>query len=122
MSTVIVCGGRTFRDSKKVNDVLRALWIEQRAAGATLTIVAGGATGADQLARDWARGCAKEGVAFIEVAADWAQHGDAAGPIRNQLMLDRHQPDLVIAFPGGTGTADMVRRAKKARVPVREVP
>ena len=27
------------------------------------------------------------------------------------------KPDLVVAFPGGRGTADMVRRARKAGVP-----
>jgi hypothetical protein len=28
------------------------------------------------------------------------------------------KPDLVIAFPGGRGTADMVKQAKAAGVPV----
>ena len=37
-----------------------------------------------------------------------------------RLMLDTGI-DLVIAFPGGTGTADMVRRARKAGVEVREI-
>lgn len=36
-------------------------------------------------------------------------------------MLDEGKPDLVVVFPGGTGTADMVRRAKKAGVEVIEV-
>lgn len=121
MSTVIVCGGREYRDWKTARGTLSALWLELQRAGATLTVVTGGAPGADRLARDWARDHRNDGVRFVEVAADWVKHGDAAGPIRNQLMLDRHQPDLVIAFPGGKGTADMVRRAKKARVPVREV-
>lgn len=48
-----------------------------------------------------------------------ATNGKAAGPIRNQRMLDEGKPDLVVAFPGGRGTADMVRRAKAAGVPVR---
>lgn len=29
--------------------------------------------------------------------------------------------DLVVAFPGGRGTADMVRQARARGVPVREV-
>jgi len=53
--------------------------------------------------------------------ANWRTHGKAAGPIRNQQMLDEGRPHLVVAFPGGTGTADMVRRAKAAGVPVMEV-
>ena len=40
---------------------------------------------------------------------------------RNQEMIDEGQPGFVIAFPGGRGTADMKRRAKKAGLPVREV-
>jgi hypothetical protein len=40
--------------------------------------------------------------------------GPAAGPIRNQRMLD-WGPDLVVAFAGGKGTADMVRRARCRR-------
>jgi hypothetical protein len=42
---------------------------------------------------------------------DWKTHGKAGGPIRNQMMLDDYKPQVVIAFPGGSGTADMVRRA-----------
>lgn len=37
-------------------------------------------------------------------------------------MLDEGQPDCVIAFPGGEGTADMVNRATKAGVPVHKIP
>ena len=43
------------------------------------------------------------------------------GHIRNQQMIDEGKPDLVVAFKGGTGTADMVRRAKKHNIKVIEV-
>jgi hypothetical protein len=33
-------------------------------------------------------------------------------------MLEDFRPDLVVAFPGGRGTADMVRRADGAEVPI----
>lgn len=52
--------------------------------------------------------------------ADWERNGRAAGPIRNRQMLDG-KPDLVIAFPGGKGTADMVAEAKRRGIAVREV-
>jgi hypothetical protein len=42
------------------------------------------------------------------------------GPLRNQEMLDA-APDLVVAFPGGRRTADMVRRAKRVNVKVIEI-
>ena len=44
-----------------------------------------------------------------------------AGHIRNQQMIDEGKPDLVVAFPGGAGTADMIRRAKKHNLKVIEV-
>ena len=52
--------------------------------------------------------------------AQWGKFGDAAGPIRNAKMLEE-ELDLVVAFPGGAGTADMVRRSKKAGFKVMEV-
>jgi hypothetical protein len=56
----------------------------------------------------------------VAVMADWSI-GRKAGPIRNQRMLDEHAPDLVVAFPGGRGTADMVRRARKSGVEVAKI-
>lgn len=53
--------------------------------------------------------------------ADWKTHGLNAGPIRNKQMLDEGKPDLVLAFPGGRGTANMVTQARKAGVRVVDV-
>jgi predicted Rossmann-fold nucleotide-binding protein len=36
-------------------------------------------------------------------------------------MLTKGKPDIVIAFPGGSGTADMICQARKAGVPVEEI-
>ena len=51
--------------------------------------------------------------------ADWSTHGRAAGPIRNQQMVDRGA-DICLAFPTSSsiGTWDCVRRAKAAGIPV----
>ena len=48
----------------------------------------------------------------------WDELGKKAGPLRNQRMLDDGKPDMVVAFPGGGGTKDMVRRAAKAGVAI----
>jgi hypothetical protein len=53
--------------------------------------------------------------------ADWATHGKRAGPIRNIKMLDEEKPRVVIAFPGGAGTANMMKIGREAGVPVVEV-
>jgi hypothetical protein len=63
----------------------------------------------------------EHGLSQERFPADWDTHGRAAGPIRNQRMLDVGKPDFVIAFPGGHGTANMVRKAKAAGVQVLEV-
>ena len=48
----------------------------------------------------------------------YGQYDARAGHRRNQSMLDEAAPDYAIAFPGGTGTADMVRRIIAARLPL----
>ena len=111
---VLVCGGREFNDYGKVSDTLCAIHQETGIS----CVIHGGARGADHLASEWAKiYCVGERVEF----ADWDQHGKAAGPIRNQRMLDVYLPNLVVAFPGGRGTDDMVRRAEKAGVKVMRV-
>jgi hypothetical protein len=110
---ILVCGSREYDDWGKV------LWaLEPFDAPGHTTIIQGGAKGADFLARVWAKW---KGVDWVEFPADWKKHGKAAGGIRNQQMLDEGKPDLVVAFPGGVGTADMVRRAKQAGVEVVQI-
>lgn len=82
-------------------------------------IINGAARGADSASTDWA---VTNYAKFKEYEADWNRHKKAAGAIRNQLMLDSERPiDLVVAFPGNKGTADMVRRARKEGIEVYEV-
>jgi hypothetical protein len=118
---ILVCGGRDFDDWTLLNVTLsefQTQFNKQPGYNPTNTvIIEGGAIGADFLARCWAKSW---GLNFEEYKADWKKHGNAAGPIRNQQMLDTGI-DLVIAFPGGVGTADMIRRAKKAGVKVIEI-
>jgi hypothetical protein len=80
-------------------------------------IIHGGAKGADLFAGKWAT---MNGIKETAVPADWNKHGRAAGPIRNQLMLEM-KPDGVVAFPGGRGTADMANRAEKSGIKVMRV-
>ena len=44
-----------------------------------------------------------------------------AGHFRNQQMIDEGKPDAAIIFPGGSGTADMANRIKKAGIPHWEI-
>jgi hypothetical protein len=118
---VLVCGGRDYRDVDAVFNRLDALAevnAENPLGAVDLTIIHGGATGADMIADDWA---VANWARIVEFKANWKKHDKSAGPIRNTLMLDEGRPDLVLAFPGGDGTADMVRKARKAGVPVQEI-
>lgn len=110
---VLVCGGRKYSDYFRVCQVLGSFHESRGIA----CIIQGGALGADALAKRWAR---FHEVALEEYAADWERFGRAAGPERNTRMLHFGRPDLVIAFPGGAGTADMVRQARAAGVRVVE--
>lgn len=108
---VLVCGGRHYSNHAAVEHALTVLHARR---GITL-LIEGGATGADRLAREWAK---KRGVPFETEEADWTKYGDAAGPIRNALMLSKWKPDGVVAFPGDRGTRDMIRKAEAAGLKV----
>jgi UDP-N-acetylmuramoylalanine-D-glutamate ligase len=108
---VLVCGGRDYSDIRKVFATLGEL------SGMEF-LMFGCASGADAIAHQWGE---RMRMDYRKFFAKWTEQGKGAGPIRNQRMLDEGKPDLVVAFPGGSGTADMVRRAKAAGVRVIEV-
>ena len=110
---LLVCGGRTYQDQARVFAELDAI----HAVTPIALVIEGGAQGADSLGFKWA---AKRGVPVKTVAALWSQEGRAAGARRNERMLAL-APDLVVAFPGGSGTAHMVRIARAVGVEVREI-
>ena len=120
MITILVCGGRGYKDKEKA---FRALYSVSEVGcmhgePRGFTIVTGGATGADALAGEWA---ALNNATLKVYPPNWNLHGRAAGPIRNQEMIDKERIDFVIAFPGGKGTLDMVTRAKNKNIKVIEI-
>ena len=109
-----VTGGRGYSNRVRVYDALRAF---DKNARVVPQLVYGVAHGADTLAADYA---GMRNWRLDPFPADWEQHGKAAGPIRNQAMVDSGL-DVLLAFPGGRGTEDMVTRAKRAGVLVLRV-
>ena len=109
---ILVCGGRDYSDREKLTAVLKEYICDD------LTIIQGGARGADELALKWAEAF---GVARITFPAHWEKYGKRARYIRNVEMLNEGDPDLVIAFPGGKGTQMMITLAEAANVKVRKV-
>ncbi len=109
---VLVCGSRNWTNRD-------AIWRELEKLPEGTIIVHGGARGADRIAGNVAK------LLNFEVRvypADWLTNGKAAGPIRNQEMLDKEHPDkdgvpvsLGLAFSEDLenprrGTSDMCRR------------
>jgi len=110
---VLVCGGRNYDDRAAIYDALDWLHLRHRFT----VLIAGGARGADSIAADWAN---LRGISTQIYMAEWERLGRKAGPIRNQRMVKEGNPDLVVAFPGGKGTAGMIALARTAGVKVME--
>lgn len=106
-----VTGGRTYDEEKVVFDALDEVDPDFIIVGNT----AEKAQGADLLCIRWA---ITRRMPYAAVSPYWDVFGLGAGPIRNGWML-LLKPDLVVAFPGGNGTADMLRKAFRAGITVR---
>lgn len=111
MRTVLVCGGRCYNDRLFVYNTLNDIHKNEPIG----ILIQGGANGADLLASDWAN---QEEIDCIRVPAKWSKEGRGAGPRRNERMLKKYDPDLVVAFPGGKGTKNMIRLAEENNTPV----
>ena len=124
---VVVTGGRKYRDRKRVyQDLDDADQYEP-----IDVIIEGEADGLDKIAKQWA---IDRGVPYHEFAAAWDDidrpgavikrtrngrlYDAAAGAIRNQKMIDIGEPDVCCAWPGRSGTEDMMKRCKAAGLPV----
>lgn len=134
MSTIIVCGGRSYglvpagvgvetyatwegqaeRERARLEQILDAAVERLRLRH----LACGDATGAHAHAAAWAE---RRGVPFKVYPADWQTHGKGAGPLRNRRMLEQELPSAVIAFPGSRGTRNMCDIAERAGVRVIKV-
>lgn len=125
---ILVCGGRDYGNTKeeffeiceKLNDLcLDKGWILQPDEYGNwmpnVFVISGKADGVDAVANNWA---IVNWCGYMEFPADWDKYGKAAGPIRNKQMLDEGMPHFVVAFKGGKGTANMIKQAKEAGIPV----
>lgn len=122
---ILVCGGRDFQDYRLLEHTLGGIHSDQE-----ITHIVTGAQrsegsrdwkyhGADWMAIEWAL---EREINFSGIPAKWGKYGKSAGPRRNREMLKMFQDiQLVVAFRGGKGTADMVAAARQAGIPVKEI-
>lgn len=110
---LLVTGGRSYDRL----DVVVVRLNQLHAAVPITELIHGDATGADAFAKAWAESlgitCHPEPVP----PEQWQRLGGRAGNARNSLMLRKWKPDVVVAFPGGTGTLDMVKKARAEKIP-----
>ena len=110
---ILVCGTREWSNFDKIKTILK-----NYTPDSTL-IIHGGCKGADSIAGYLAN---QLGFEVLIYKADWAKYGKAAGPKRNQQMLDEGKPTKVIAFhpdiENSKGTKDMITRTKKVNLPI----
>jgi len=126
---ILVCGGRDFGNYKKYPQ-LSTEWKRKKSESAfiwreltrytqhlseSLIIISGCATGADENAQAWAKASGHGRMLF---RAEWDKYGNAAGPIRNKQMMVNGKPEIVIAFPGGKGTKNMLSIARKNKLQI----
>ena len=109
---VAVIGSRDFNDRDRLFAELDAL---QKAEGAFLVIVSGGAKGADSLAAEYAK---ERDIVLYVIEPDWQRYGRGAGVVRNAEIV--RQADVVAAFWDGKsrGTKSSLDLARKANKPV----
>lgn len=121
---VLITGGRDWKDYWTVNDAILDACSWQEKIGllgddfdpGSITIIHGNARGADTMAGEVA---SVHRMNVDVYPARWDIYARAAGPIRNQEMVDTGA-DICLAFlmKGSTGTADCIKRARKAGIPV----
>jgi hypothetical protein len=114
---LIVCGGRDFTDVLLLWRTLDKIPDVRLVVDGASDDVTGEYVGADYWGHQWALA---RGIKAVRYHADWRRFGRGAGPIRNGQML-KSLPTLVVAFRGGIGTANMIKQARNAGVPVKEI-
>jgi hypothetical protein len=116
---LMVAGGRNYVDFPAILTALEGY------LDGTWVLITGAARGADEAAESLWR---NHQLPYIGIPARWKEQGRSAGPWRTLRILDGEAlpgiaaPNLVVAFPGGKGTAFTVRQAEARHIKVVVVP
>lgn len=132
---IIVTGSRTWREVGTVQKAIAAAVrmhffgdnevskSELESVFRKVTIVHGGAAGADTIAGDFAKENKMKTEVFLP---DWKSLDKKAGPLRNREMVNSNpKADMCLAFVADSeskGTTGTISLAKKRGIPVMEIP
>lgn len=121
---IVVCtGSRTWTDESQIKEKL----LELQGEFDSLTVVVGydphkkTPKGVDRMVYKW---CKALGIHVVCEPADWNGKGyfnRGAGMERNILMLEKYEPNLVVAFRAkgkSNGTDHCITQARKRHIPV----
>lgn len=101
--------------SRSIDDLDKVAWAIENCPYSADVIMTGAAEGVDQAAEQHARNTA---TPYASIPADWDTHGDQAGPIRNQLLVDRANALLAVWDGESPGTKDVMKKASEADLPI----
>lgn len=115
---VIIAGSRNFNDYELLKEKTDKLLSNKIKEGYDITIISGGARGADKLGERYAK---ERGFNLIVCNADWDRYGKSAGYRRNVEMSKIG--DALIAFWNGQsrGTKNMIDIMMKTKKPYRVI-
>lgn len=109
---VVVAGSRTFNDYEFLKEKLNKALSKKE----NVTIISGGARGADYLGEKYAK---EYNLDLIICPADWDKHGKGAGYIRNKEMVA--MADGVVVFWDGIskGTKHTMELSNSRGIPLK---
>lgn len=110
---LIIAGGRDYRAGPAEYRWLDLVNHHQRVTA----VLSGTARGVDTFGEMWA---AEKHIPIERYPAEWKKYGPRAGPMRNQVMVNR--ADALAVFPGGTGSANVTKLAEKAGIRIFRFP
>ena len=111
---IVVAGCRNYYNYEEAN-VFIEYCIKKNCPNDTVILLSGGCRGADALGERYAK---ENGLSVEYYPAEWEKYGKAAGPIRNQIMVDNC--DYVVCFwdNKSKGTKSLINYTKKTGKPL----
>jgi len=116
--SILVAGSRGWKNYSMIYRELAEFRVDHERLGG-VTVIDGGAEGADSLGNRAALNLGFFTQRFLITEEEWNRLGRKAGPVRNQRMLDEGKPSFALIFWDGSspGTKDMIQRLETANIP-----